>query len=694
MLLPMVNQDNPFALPSALPFQLPPFDRIRVTDYRPAYLAGFEQHRREIEAIAANREPATFDNTVTALERSGRLLERVDGSFSNLSGSDSNEAMLQIETEMAPLLAAHADTLHLNRALFARIEALHNCAAELDLDDESQQLLRRYHIEFVRAGAQLSDADQDRLRDLNSELSRLTTRFRQNVLRASREQAVVVDDMAELDGLSPAQLACAAADAQHRGLAGKWLLTLQNTTSQPLLAQLHSRALRERLYRASTVRCRGGDTDNTALIARMVRLRAERASLLGYPDHASYVLEDETADSPQAVMSMLQNIATAAFAFASAQAAELQSLLGPDTELQPWDWDYYADRLRAAHYAFDTEQVRPYFELDRVLRDGVFHAAAQLHGLSFVERHDLPVYHADVRVFEVFEPDGKPIALFLADFYARDGKQGGAWMSNFVAQTRLLGTRPVVVNNLNVPKPPAGTPTLLTFDEVTTMFHEFGHALHGMLSDVHFPLLSGTRVPRDFVEFPSQYMEMWARDPAVLAHFARHYRTGEPMPQTLLDKVLAASNFDQGFRTLEYVQAALIDLAWHQITPDQAPAADGVLAFEAAALQRHAVAYAPIPPRYHSPYFVHIFAGGYSAGYYAYLWAEVLARAMGEWVLRRGGLTRRNGDCLRDQILARGHTRDPARMFRDLYGGPPAIEPLLHYRGLTRVTTERHAVPG
>jgi peptidyl-dipeptidase Dcp len=689
----VMTPDNPFALASTLPYQLPPFDRIQQTDYAPAYVAGIEQHRREIEAIANEPQPPTFENTIVALERSGRLLERVDSAFSNLSSSDGDETMLRIESEFAPKLAEHEDAIHLCAQLFARIEHLHSRRSELALDAESRQLLERCHLTFVRAGARLAAPEKERLRALNSQLSSLTTRFRQHVLRASRDGAVLVEREEELDGLSPEQVASCAAAATTRGLPGKWLITLQNTTSQPLLAQLRHRPLRERLFRASVGRCRGGDSDNTGLISQIVRLRAERARLLGYSDHAAYVLEDETAGNPAAVGQMLRQVAGAALESASRQADQLQALLGRDT-LQPWDWDYYATQLRASQYQFDLEQVKPYFELDRVLRDGVFFAASRLHGLSFCERHDLPVYHSDVRVFEVFEPGGEPLGLFLADYYARDTKQGGAWMNHFVQQSRLFGLKSVVVNNLNIVKPPPGTPTLLSFDEVTTMFHEFGHTLHGLLSNVRYPALSGTRVPRDFVEFPSQYNEMWTREPAVLANFARHYRTGTPMPQSLLERVIAAQNFDQGYRTTEYVQAALVDQAWHQISPEQAPATGDVMAFESAALERNGLAYGPIAPRYHSTYFLHIFCGGYSAGYYAYLWSEVLARDVGRWLRQHGGLTRANGDRLRDRILSRGRTLDPKGMFQDFYGGPPEIEPLLEYRGLTLPAARRQALPG
>jgi peptidyl-dipeptidase Dcp len=685
-----MSPDNPFAGPSGLPYQLPPFDRIGVADYQPAFLAGMAAQRLEWQAIAHNPEAPTLANTVVALERSGRLLDRVTTVFFNLNSSNGDEAMLAIETEMAPLLSAHSDAMHLDAALFARIDALYQQRAQLQLDPESLQLLQRYHSQFVRAGAQLSDADKAQLRDLNAQLSTLTTQFRQNVLKSSRDAALVVEHEAELDGLSAPQVMAAAGAASARGLAGKWLIALQNTTMQPVLTQLRNRALRQRIYQASIARAVGGSSDNTAIIAQLVRLRALRARLLGYPNHAAYVLRDETAGDPQAVDAMLRKIAGAALHGARQRAVQLQQLIDAQAAaahcdsftLQPWDWDYYSEQLRKATYDFDVAQVRPYFELNRVLRDGLFHVAHQLYGLTFQERFDLPLYQDDARLFEVFDSDGAPLALFLADYYARDNKQGGAWMNSFVTQSRLFGLKPVVVNSLNIPPPAAGEPTLLSFEEVRTLFHEFGHALHGMLSSVEYPLLSGTNVPRDFVEYPSQYNEMWAREPAVLAHFARHYASGEPLPQLLLERVLAAQNFDQAYLTIEYIEAAAIDQSWHQIEAREAPQAAQVMSFEAAALKTHGLAGGPVPPRYHSPYFLHIFSGGYSAGYYAYLWSEVLARDTGAWLMRRGGLTRANGDTLRRMILSRGRTEDPQKLFQQFYGGPPDIEPLLEYRGL------------
>jgi peptidyl-dipeptidase Dcp len=685
-----MTPDNPFAQPSRLPYQLPPFDHIGDADYRPAFIDGMAAQRREIDAIAHDPQGASFDNTIVAMERSGLLLHRVETAFFNLNDSNGDEEMLKIETEMAPRLSEHHDAIYLDPALFARVDALYAQRLQLNLDPESLQLLVRYHTQFVRAGARLSQGQQTQLRDFNQQLSALTTQFRQNVLKSSRGAAVVVEHESELEGLPAAQIAALAAAATAHGLPGKWLIALQNTTVQPALSLLQDRALRRRIFEASVARAIGDDSDNTQIIARIVRLRAERARLLGYPNHAAYVLQDETAGNPQAVDHMLRQVAGPALQGAQRRAAELQQLIDAQAAaahrasfmLQPWDWEFYSDQLRKSKFDFDAAQVRPYFELNRVLQDGLFYVAHELYGLSFRERHDLPVYRNDVRVFEVFDADDAPLALFLADFYARDNKQGGAWMNSFVTQSKLFGLKPVVANNLNIPQPPAGAPTLLTFDEVTTMFHEFGHALHGMLSNVQFPLLSGTNVPRDFVEYPSQLNEMWAREPAVLAHFARHYQSGEPLPQALLDKVVAAQTFDEGYRTIEYVAAATIDQSWHRIEAAGAPQAGAVMQFEAAALKQHGLAYGPVPPRYHSPYFLHIFASGYSAGYYAYLWSEVLARDTGEWLHRHGGLTRANGDYLRARILSRGRSADPERMFEEFYGGPPDIGPLLDYRGL------------
>jgi peptidyl-dipeptidase Dcp len=682
--------DNPFRQPSTLPYRLPPFDKIGAADYVPAFETGMRQQREEVALIARNPQPADFENTIVALERTGQLLDRVNTVFSNLNGSNTNPEMDRIDTEMTPKLTAHEDAILLDPALFARVDSLYQRRASLKLDPESLTLLERYHVMFVRAGAQLSDADKARLRALNEQISSLMTQFKQNVLKASKDGAVVVDSVAELDGLSAEQIGAAERAAAARNLPGKWVIPLQNTTNQPPLARLRNRALRARIYQASIERANGGAADNNAVIAKLVKLRAERAKLLGYPNHATYQLADESAATPAAVKGILAHIAPPALAAARRDAAEMQKIIDAEAardhtkpfKLQPWDWAYYAEALRKARYDFDEAQVAPYFELDHVLHDGVFYAAHELYGLTFKERKDLPVYQADVRVFEVSDRDGTPLALFLGDYYARDNKQGGAWMSSFVRQSQLFGLKPVVTNNLNIPKPQPGRPALLTFDEVTTMFHEFGHAIHGMLSNVRYPLLSGTNVPRDFVEFPSQYNEMWAREPVVLAHFAKHYQTGAPMPQELLNKVLTAQKFNQGYATTEYLAAAMLDQEWHLIDASQAPTADRVAAFEAAALQKNGIDFPDVPPRYHSDYFSHIFAGGYSSGYYAYLWSEVLARDTGKWMHDHGGLTRANGDYLRDKVLSRGRSQDPQTQFRNFYGRDPDIGPLIEYRGL------------
>jgi peptidyl-dipeptidase Dcp len=687
---PAMAADNPFAHPSPLQFEFPPFDKIHDADYLPAIEEGMRGQLKEVAAIAHNPHAPTFENTIVALERSGQLLDRATTVFYNLNSCNTDPAMQKVETQVAPKLAAHQDAVFLDPLLWARVDALYKKRDSLKLDPESLQLLTRYHVQFVRAGAQLGPKDKERLKAINEQLSTLTTRFRQNVLKATADGAVVVDNVADLDGLTPVQIGAAAQAAADRGLAGKWVIPLQNTTQQPSLASLTNRAVRERIYRASVSRGLDGATDNRGVITQMVQLRAERAALLGYPDHAAYVLEDESAGNPAAVADMIKQVAPAALKRAREEAADIQKLIDaqaaargvPSFTLEPWDWTFYSEQVRKAHYAFDQAQVAPYLELDHVMRDGLFYAAHELYGLSFKERKDLPVYHSDVRVFEVSDVDGKPLALFIADYFARDNKEGGAWMNSYVNQSTLFGLHPVVANHLNIPKPQAGQPVLLTFDEVTGMFHEFGHAIHGMLSDVHYPMLSGTAVPRDFVEYPSQYNEMWAREPKVVEHYAHDYRSGAPMPPELLAKVLAATRFNQGYATLEYIEAAQVDLAWHLIDAAHTPTPAGVPAFEASALEQAGLEYAPVPPRYHSDYFSHIFAGGYSAGYYAYLWSEVLARDTGQWFHTHGGMTLENGATLRRMVLSRGRSEDPQVLFRNFYGRAPDIQPLLEYRGL------------
>jgi peptidyl-dipeptidase Dcp len=611
----------------------------------------------------------------------------------SLAASNTDPQIEALQTTMAPQFAAHGDAIYLNSSLFARVRTLYERRAGLGLDAESLRLLERYHTAFVRAGATLGDADKTVLRNINERLSALSNEFSQTVLKGVNAAAVVVDTLADLDGLPPGEIATAAAAAESRQLANRWVIALTNTTGQPPLTRLHNRSLRERIYKASLARGVGGEFDTASIAAEMVKLRAERAALLGYAHHAAYVLEDETALTADAVNALLGQLAPAAVANAKREAAAIQAIIDAEAKatktasfaLQPWDWDFYAEKVRRQQYAFDEAEVRPYFEMNRVLVDGVLFAAGELYGLSFRERPDIPTYQADMRVFEAFNADGTPLGLAYFDWYARDNKRGGAWMSSYVEQSRLLGTRAVVLNNLNIPKPPAGQPTLMTFDEVTTAFHEFGHALHGLFSDVTYPQFSGTSVPRDFVEFPSQYNEMWAVEPRVLDHYARHHQTGAAMPRDLLNKVLAARRFNQGFATTEYLAAAVIDQALHQLPVGATPSGAQLQGFESLALARAGLDFPAVPPRYRSTYFSHIFSGGYSAGYYAYVWSEVLARAAEHWFSLNGGLTRANGDWLRNKVLSRGFSADALSLFRDFYGRDPDIGPLLEARGLTSI---------
>jgi peptidyl-dipeptidase Dcp len=676
---------NPFFSESPLPFHYPQFDKLRDSHFAPAFDAGMAEQLKEIDAIAGNPQSPTFENTLVALERSGQLLSRATTVFSALVGADTNDERNKLRREYSTKFAAHSDAINLNPKLFARIDALYRQRAELKLDAEGLRLVERYYNDFVRAGAKLSEADKSKLRQMNAELAALSSQFSQNVLDEVNAAAVVVDDAKDLDGLTPAQIAAAADEAKSRGLQGKYVLTLLNTTGQPPETQLTNRAVRQRLHQASIARgSNGGKYDNREIVSKTVKLRAERARLLGYPSYAAYGLENQTARTPEAVNRMLGELAPAAVTNARREAADLQAMIdkeGGGFRLEPWDWAYYTEKVRAAKYAFDESQLKPYLELTSVLENGVFFAASQLYGLSFRRRTDLPVYHPDVQVYDVFDANGQPLAIFIADMYARKSKRGGAWMNSYVSQSKLTGHRPVVANHLNIPKPPAGEPTLLTWDEVTTAFHEFGHALHGMFSNVTYPYFSGTRVPRDFVEFPSQVNEMWAEWPAVLRNYAKHYKTGAPIPQELLDKVLAASKFNQGFATTEYLGAALLDQRWHQITPDKVPAAADIMKFEADALSADGIAYAPVPPRYRTPYFSHIM-GGYAAGYYAYIWSEVLDANTVEWFRKNGGLSRANGDHFRKTLLSRGGSEEATKLFRDFAGQDPRIEPLLQKRGL------------
>lgn len=683
-----LDASNPFASPSTLPYGLPDYTAIREEHYRPALLVGMAEHRAEVEAIAADPAEPTVENTLVALERAGRLLHRAAVAFYNQASSDSTPGLDAIEEEVAPLLAAHRDAIYLDRRLFARVETLAGQAAagELDLPDDAAWLLHRTHTAFVRAGVRLDDDAQARLRELNAEISALDATFGRELLAATNDAAVLVTDEAELDGLPDDARAAAAHAATEGGHDGAWLIELRLPTQQPTLAVLRDRGLRERVMRASLTRGAGGEHDTRPALLGLARLRAERARLLGYQHHADYVAQDATAGSADAVADLLARLAPVAVANAREEAVALQEALErdhPGATLEPWDWAYYAEQVRQERRALDDTRLRPYFELERVLADGVFRAANALYGLTFAERHDLTGYHPDVRVFEVFDADGSGLGLFLGDFWTRGSKRGGAWMNNLVDQSTLLGHPPVVVNNLNVPKPPPGEPTLLAWDDVITLFHEFGHALHGLLSDVRFPSQSGTEVPRDFVEYPSQVNEMWAWEPQVLASYAVHHETGEPMPAEWVQTLLDARQDGEGFATTEYLAAALLDQAWYRLTPEEVPTdvAD-VEPFEAAALAAAGVDFAPVPPRYRTTYFNHVFASGYSAGYYSYIWSEVLDADTVEWFRENGGLRRENGDVFRARLLSRGGSRDPLASFRDLRGRDADIAPLLARRGL------------
>lgn len=679
------DQANPLLTVSALPFQAPPFDRIGDEHFQPAIEQGMREQLAEVAAITGNPDAPTFANTIEALERSGQTLIRAQAVFSALVNADSNDTRQAIDVELSPKLASHQDEIHLDKALFQRIRSVHAQRNDLGLTPEQIALVEHYQRRFERAGALLDDASQARLRQINQRESTLSTQFSQRLLAAGNAGAVIVDDAAQLDGLDAGEITAAADAAKAAGHEGKWLLPLLNTTQQPVLASLKNRELRARVLAASERRASlGDDHDTRGIVRELAALRAERGKLLGFSSYAAYGLADQMAATPEAATRLLTDTVPAATAKARAEAARIQSLIdeqGGGFTLAASDWDFYAQQVRQAQFQIDESQVKPYFELDRVLNDGVFFAATQLYGITFKERHDLPVYHPDVRVFDVFDEDGSQLALFYADFFARPSKGGGAWMGNFVEQDGLTGAIPVVYNVCNYSKPAAGQPALLSFDDVITTFHEFGHALHGFFSATRHRSLAGTNVPRDFVEFPSQINEQWATHPAVLANYARHHQSGEPLPADLLDKLLASRSFNQGYATTEYLAAALIDQAWHALPADAAYIAD-VDAFEADALKRHGIDLPQVPPRYRTPYFAHIWGGGYAAGYYAYFQAEVLARDAFAWFSDNGGLSRKAGQRFRDGILSRGHTADLAQLYRDFRGGDARVDALLDYRGL------------
>ena len=682
---PSTVAENPFYAESDLYMKYPPFDRVKNEHYAPAFEKGMAEHMVEINAIANNADAPTFENTIIAMEKSGALLDRVATVFFALISAHTNDEMEAVRSDMAPKLSAHSDQILLNGSLFERVSSLHENRNNLGLDAEGIRLVEKYYTDFVRAGAKLSSEEKERLKTINGEIAVLQTQFSQNVLKEVNALAVVVDTKAELDGLSESAIDAAAEEAEKRELSGKYVLALKNTSGQPPMSSLTNRPLRERIHKTSLSRgSRGGEFDNRENLTKVLKLRAERAQLMGYANHAAYRLESQTALTPAAVNERLSSLAPKALTNAKKEAADLQKMIdaeGGNFELASWDWDFYTEKVRADRYNFDASQLKPYFEMDNVLQNGVFYAATQLFGITFRERFDLPFYQEDVRTFEVFDEDGSTLALFIFDGYARSSKRGGAWMNAYVSQSKLKGNLPVVANHQNVVKPPEGEPTLMSFEEVITMFHEFGHALHGMFSDVHYPYFAGTSVPRDFVEYPSQVNEMWAIWPSVLKNYAVHHETGEAMPKALLDKVLATQKFNQGFITTEYLAASILDQSLHQLTPDQVPTADELIAFESDALKTGGISFDAVPPRYRSTYFSHII-GGYSAGYYSYIWSEVLDADTVEWFKENGGLKRENGDHFRKTLLSLGGSKDALTIFKEFRGAEPNIQPLLDRRGL------------
>jgi len=684
---------NPFYAVSTLPYQAPPFDKIKDTDFQPALDAGMAEQLKEVEAIANNPAPPTFENTLVALEKSGQLYERVQEVFDGLTQANTNPTLDKVDEIESPKRAAHDDAIFLNEKLFQRVAAIYKQMDSLGLDPESRRLVDVCYKKFVHAGANLSAADKIKLKKLNEEESTLQNSFRQKLLAATKEAAFATTDKSALKGLSGAELAAAAEAAKGRKMEG-YVLPLQNTTQQPILASLADRATRQAIFENSWNRTeRGGVNDTRETIVRLAKLRAEKAKLLGYPNFAAWALENQMAKTPEAAVKFMDALAPATVAKAMEEGMDIQALIDSQAagaaqkggfQLQPWDWEFYSEQVRKAKYDLDESQVKPYFELWNVLQNGVFYAANQLYGITFKERKDIPVYNADVRVFEVFDADGKPLALWYCDYFKRDNKAGGAWMSNFVEQSKLLGTLPVIYNVANFPKPAAGEPALISFTDVTTMFHEFGHGLHGMFSNCEYPLLSGTEVPRDFVEFPSQFNEHWASYPAVFDHFAKHYKTGEPMPAELAAKIRKAEKFNQGYLFTELLAAAELDMQWHTISATAV--VEKPDAFEKDALEQKHLWLETVPPRYRSTYFQHIWSGGYAAGYYAYLWSEMLDDDAYQWFEDHGGMTRANGDRFRKMVLSRGNTEDLAKLYSDWLGAQPSTGPMLKDRGLVEET--------
>jgi peptidyl-dipeptidase Dcp len=672
---------NPFAQRSTLEYELPPFALIKEEHYLPAFYEGCAAQLAEVQAILDTPGSATFENTIVALEKSGQYLMRMLLVFYNKSSSDTNDSLDAIEEEIAPKLAAHQDAISLNPVLFKRIKDLYEARESLGLNTEDAWLLERYYKDLIHQGAHLTEAQRERLKELNEELSSLETLFSKNVLSDTNDLAVLVDSIEELDGLSENEIAAAAGAAKDRGHDGKWLIGMVNFTGNPVLDSLTNRELRKKIMQASLLKAnRANDNDNKSVLLKMVKLRAERAKLFGKDTHAEHVIAVQTAEHPDNVHAMLRKIAPAAVRNAKAEAEDLKKSAG--TDIESWDWGFYTEKVRLEKYNIDTTKMRPYFELERVLHDGVFFAANKLFGVTFKERPDLVTYHPEARAFEVNNEDGSKVGLFIADFYTRDSKRGGAWMNNLVDQNFLFNQLPVVVNNLNIPKPPAGKATLLTYDEITTLFHEFGHAIHGFLSQVKYPRVSGTSVQRDFVEFPSQVNEMWILWPEVVENYARHHETGEKLPQEWIDNLNAARTFNEGHATTSYLAAAILDLAWHSLNTEEAAKVTDVVEFEAQAIKDYGLDFAPVPTRYRSTYFSHIFAGGYSSGYYGYIWSEVLDADTVDWFKENGGLKRENGEHFKNTLLGRGGSIDSMQMFRNFRGRDSKIEPLLKRRGL------------
>lgn len=675
---------NPFFEASSLQYQAPDFDAIEFKHFEPAFERGMEKHMAEVEAIATNPAEPTFQNTIVEMEKAGEVLGRVSSVFYNLSSSNSSDEIRQLQGTLAPKMASHRDNIMLNSDLFARVKRLFDSRDLLELDSESERLLEDTYKGFVRAGAELNDEQKQQIRAINEELSSLTTEFQKSLMALTNENVIVVDDKEQLAGLSDSKIASLAKAAESRDMEG-YAITLTNTTRQSILTDLENRELRQKIWETSANRGSGNtETDTRPMVQRLTKLRADKAQLLGFDSWGDYVLADNMAGTPEAAQSMLRDLVPAVVSNVEKEAEEVQAMIaaeGEDFELKPWDWFYYAEKVREEKYAIDADEVKQYFEFNRVLEDGVFYAMNQLFGITFEERNDIPVYHDDVVVYEVKDVDGSSIGLFYADYFTRDSKRGGAWMSSFRSQSELMNQKPVILNNMNISKAPEGEPTLISFDEVSTMFHEMGHALHGMFSDVKYPSQAGTSVPRDYVEFPSTFQEDWTLNEKVIAKYAKHYETGEQIPDELLEKVLAARNFNQGFDTLEYISAALLDLEYHTVEPGTE--IDDVAAFEQSALEKNGVAVEAVPPRYRSTYFAHVFAGGYSAGYYAYMWSEVLAADAFKHMGNNGGLSLENGQAFRKEILSKGSSKDPMQQYIDWRGQEPTVEALLERRGLT-----------